>query len=72
VSVLASLSELRARNALRYLLQRHEAGIPSEERLREALAQMLTAAPDRHPAVAFGPYVLRRRKGRLILERQPD
>lgn len=68
VSVFAALTEPRGRNLLRYLLQRHQIGIPSEERLREALRQLTQAAPDRHPAVAFGAYRLLRRGGRLIVE----
>lgn len=70
ISVLASLPERRARNVLRYLLRRQQVGIPSEERLREALVQLLTAAPDRHPSIRFGRHVLRRRKGRVLLELQ--
>jgi tRNA(Ile)-lysidine synthase len=69
VSALASLSEPRARNVLRFLLHRHHVGIPSEEKLREIVRQMLTAAPDRHPAIELGEYVLRRSGGRVELTR---
>jgi hypothetical protein len=55
---------------LRYLLQRHHVGIPGEERLREAVQQLTHAAPDRHPAIAFGSWRLRRRSGQVVLE--PD
>lgn len=68
VECLAALSEPRARNVLRYLLARQGVGIPSEERLSEALRQCLAAAPDRHPALAFGNNVLRRRAGQVVLE----
>jgi tRNA(Ile)-lysidine synthase len=68
VAVFAALSEPRARNLLRYMLQRHGIGIPSEERLREALRQLTQAAPDRHPAVAFGAYTLLRRHGQLVAQ----
>ena len=68
VAVLASLAEPRARNVLRYLLQRRHIGIPSEERLREALRQLTQAAPDRHPVIAFGAHRLLRRRGRVVVE----
>jgi tRNA(Ile)-lysidine synthase len=68
IDLLAALSEPRARNVLRYLLSQAGVGIPSEERLIEALRQCLSAAPDRHPAIAFGNWVLRRRAGRVFLD----
>lgn len=72
VSVLKALTEPRARNLLRYLLQRQQIGIPSEERLREALRQLLHAAPDRHPAVTFGRWRLLRRRGRVLVDALPN
>jgi tRNA(Ile)-lysidine synthase len=72
LGILAGLPEPRARNILRFLLSLHGVGIPSEERLREALRQFLTAAPDRHPAVSFGGRMLRRRKQQLFLEELPE
>ncbi|MBI5786795.1 MAG: tRNA lysidine(34) synthetase TilS [Rhodocyclales bacterium] len=68
IECLAALPEPRARNVLRYLLSRHGVGIPSEERLAEALRQCLAAAPDRHPALAFGRHVMRRKAGRILLD----
>lgn len=68
IECLVRLSEPRARNLLRYLLACHGVGIPSEERLREALRQFIEAGPDKHPALAFGGHVLRRRAGRIHLE----
>lgn len=68
VAALSSLAEPRARNVLRYLLQRRHIGIPSEERLREALRQLTQAAPDRHPVIAFGAYRILRRRGRIVVE----
>ena len=62
------LAEPRARNVLRYLLVRQGVGIPSEERLAEALRQCLQAAPDRHPALTFGNWVIRRKAGKIVLE----
>jgi tRNA(Ile)-lysidine synthase len=68
VECLAALSEPRARNVLRFLLTMHGVGIPSEERLAEALRQCLDAAPDRHPALVFGRHVIRRKAGRIVLD----
>lgn len=68
VARLSALAEPRARNVLRYLLQRRHIGIPSEERLREALRQLTEAAPDRHPAIVFGAWCLRRRRHLIVVE----
>ena len=68
VEILQSLDEPRARNVLRYLLVQHDVPIPSEARLREALRQMLTAGPDRHPALVLGQHRLLRRRARIYLE----
>lgn len=68
LEVLAPLTEPRARNALRYLLQRRHIGIPSEERLRELLRQLLQAAPDRHPDAIFGRWRIFRRSGKVFVE----
>ncbi|MBI5923519.1 MAG: tRNA lysidine(34) synthetase TilS [Betaproteobacteria bacterium] len=64
----ARLSEPRGRNLLRFLLFRHGTGIPSEERLIEAVRQLLEAKQDRHPAVVFGDKQLCRKRGRVHLE----
>lgn len=72
VALLASLTEPRARNLLRYLLQRRHIGIPSEERLREVIRQVVDAARDRHPTVVFGAHRLVRRGGKLIVEPVQD
>ncbi|HZV53477.1 MAG TPA: tRNA lysidine(34) synthetase TilS [Rhodocyclaceae bacterium] len=68
VDVLARLSEARGRNILRFLLTSQGVGIPSEERLREALRQFLVAGPDRHPSIAFGHWRLTRRRGWIELD----
>ncbi len=67
VGLLSRLAEPRARNVLRYLLAKHGVQAPSEERLTEAVRQFLSAAPDRHPSVAFGDFRLRRRRGAVDL-----
>jgi tRNA(Ile)-lysidine synthase len=68
VECLAQLPEPRARNVLRYLLACHGVGIPSEERLYEALRQFIEAGQDKHPALVFGSHVMRRKTGRILLE----
>ena len=65
---LRTLSEVRARNVLRYLLAGEKVQIPSEARLREALRQMLAADADRHPALVFGRQRLLRRRDWIYLE----
>ncbi|MDP2812040.1 MAG: tRNA lysidine(34) synthetase TilS [Rhodocyclaceae bacterium] len=66
---LKSLPDPRARNLLRYLFARRGIGVPSEERLAEALRQCLEARPDRHPSIVFGEWRLVRRRGQIVLER---
>ena len=68
IELLRRLSEPRARNVLRFLLVQSGTGIPSEERLIEALRQVLAAAADRHPAIEFGTRTLRRRGCSVDLE----
>jgi tRNA(Ile)-lysidine synthase len=65
---IASLSDSRRRNLLRYLLSIHGVRIPSEAKFHELLRQMLEAAPDRHPQIIFGTHRLYRRKGNIYLE----
>lgn len=72
VATLDALSEPRARNALRYLLQRRHIGIPSEERLREILRQLLHARTDRHPSALFGNWRIHRHAGKVWVEFQDD
>ncbi|MGE5468595.1 MAG: tRNA lysidine(34) synthetase TilS [Ignavibacteria bacterium] len=72
ISTLRALSEPRARNVLRYLLQRRQIGIPSEERLRELLRQLLNAAPDRHPDAVFGSWRIFRKAGKVFVEAVQD
>lgn len=68
VSLLAALPEPRARNVLRFLLAAHGVGVPSEERLVEALRQFVNARPDSRPGLAFGHARLSRRRGFVVLE----
>lgn len=70
LALLRSLSSERALNLLRYVLQQQGARIPSALRLQEALQQFLNAAPDRHPCVYLGEFVLRRRRHWVELVRR--
>ncbi len=67
VEALSSLPEPRARNLLRFLLAGRGVRIPSEERLAEALRQLVTAGDDRHPAVHFGPHTVYRAGGQVLV-----
>lgn len=69
LDLLASLSEARARNLLRFLLARQGVGIPGETRFREALRQLLDAREDRHPSIVFGNWRLFRKRGEVRLEK---
>lgn len=63
------LPELRARNALRYLLDQAGVPIPGDERLREAVRQLQSARPDRHPEILFGEWRVRCARGAVTLDR---
>lgn len=65
--VLARLGPARARNLLRYWLKRETGVVPARAGLVEMLEQLLTAAPDRHPAMPVGDSLLERRGGRAVL-----
>ncbi|MCX7898155.1 MAG: tRNA lysidine(34) synthetase TilS [Rhodocyclaceae bacterium] len=68
VAQLQALSEARATNALRYLLQQQGVLIPSAGRLKEAIRQLCGARPERMPSVGLGAWKLVRRQGVLFLE----
>lgn len=67
LAVLARLGPARARNLLRYWLHRETGVLPSRAWLEDALGQLLHAGPDRHPELAIGGHVLRRRGERALL-----
>lgn len=69
VTALRSLPPERARNLVRWLMERDGLAPPSRERLEEALRQALEARADARVAVDLGPCVLRRHRGRLSMER---
>lgn len=70
VAVLAKLGDARAANLLAYLLRTHGVAVTSKRRLTEAMRQLVTAGPDRHPSVRFGEYHLSRRRD--IIELSPQ
>ena len=72
VAALKQLSAARARNLLRWFLQRQGLPTPSRDQLDEALHQALAARLDGRPRVRLGAAWLRRHRGRLQLERAMD
>ena len=67
LNLLKKLSEMRARNLLRFLLGVRHVPIPSEARLSEAVQQLCEAGPDKHPVIRFGPYEMVRRRDQVDL-----
>jgi tRNA(Ile)-lysidine synthase len=68
VSALAALAPVRARNLLRWFLERQGLPAPSRDQLEEALRQALTARGDARIQVKLGAAWLRRHRGHLYLE----
>jgi tRNA(Ile)-lysidine synthase len=68
VAVLAAMSPPRARNLLRWFLEREGAALSSRDQLEEALRQALAARADANLRVKIGDRWLRRHRGRLSLE----
>ncbi len=67
MSCLHRLSELRARNLLRFLLTQHGVQIPSELRFKEFVRQLREADQDRRPSASFGAYRITRQRGLINL-----
>jgi len=65
VAALRGLPPARARNLLRYFLASHGVGMPSAERLEEALRQSLAARGDARVMIELDGARLRRHAGRL-------
>jgi len=68
VSALTPLSPARARNLLRWFLERQHLPAPARDQLEEALRQALAARRDAQLRVRVGAVWLRRHRGRLYLE----
>ena len=64
---LAALGEARARNALAWFIRRSGVPVPPPRRLREALRQVLEAAPQSLPAIALERASLRRHRGHVYV-----
>lgn len=62
-AALARVAPARARNLLRYFLERHGVAMPSARRLDEALRQLLGARQDARVCVNLGFGTLRRHRG---------
>lgn len=69
VDRLQTLSEPRQRNLLRWLCWRELGSVPGERRLREGLAQLLGAASDRNPVLAWPAGEVRRFRSMLFVQR---
>jgi tRNA(Ile)-lysidine synthase len=69
LSALRDFSEPRARNLLRYFLAQSGVEI-HQERLHEALRQLLTARQDAQVRIDFGTYALRRHRQWAVIDRQ--
>ena len=67
VAGMAELGPQRARNLLRYSLKNAGFPVPSEKQLRQGLADLLEARPDRQPRVSWAGGYLRRYRGRIHL-----
>lgn len=67
ISALRRLPGARQRNLLRHLCRRELGSAPNEARLREGMAQLLGAAADRLPVVAWPGGEIRRYRDRLYL-----
>jgi len=65
---LARLSPARARNLLRWFLEREGVSFPARDHLQEALRQVLHARPDAKLEVSLDNVVLRRHRGRVYVE----
>lgn len=72
VSGLAGLGPARARNALRRWCELRGAPWPGSERLSEVLRQAQGAGSSAQVAVTFRGWMLRRFKGKLYLDPQPE
>ena len=68
VGALARLSLARARNLLRWFLERAGLALPARDRLEEALRQILQARRDARLEVGLGNATLRRHRGRVYVE----
>ncbi len=66
-SLFNQLDEARQRNLIRWLAARRGWAVPPERRLREGLAQLRRAAPDRQPRVHWSGGGLYRYRGRIHL-----
>jgi tRNA(Ile)-lysidine synthase len=68
VEALARSSEPRARNLLRWFLEREGVPLPGRDRLEEALHQIVHARRDARVEVQLGLASLRRHRGRICVE----
>ena len=67
IEKLRLLSPARQKNAIRFWLASHAVPMPSVVKMQHILQDVLLAAPDRNPVVAWGNSELRRFQNRLYL-----
>jgi tRNA(Ile)-lysidine synthase len=67
-NALARLSPARARNLLRWFLEREGVALPARDHLQEALRQLLHAREDARLELSLGDAVLRRHRGKIYVE----
>jgi tRNA(Ile)-lysidine synthase len=67
LAALRMLSPARQRNLVRHLARERSWAVPPERRLREGLAQLLSAAEGRHPLMRWGGHEIRRFRQHLYL-----
>jgi tRNA(Ile)-lysidine synthase len=65
--VFNTLGDARQRNLLRFVARERGWAPPPERRLREGLAQLLSAPPGRHPVLGWGGHEIRRYREHLHL-----
>lgn len=68
VSVFSNLTERRARNVLRYVLNNHGFASPAPAQMSQAINQFVTAKPDRKPEIKIGSMKLVRIRKMICLE----
>ncbi len=64
-----TLNEERSGNLLRALFAKNQLQSPPQQRVKEFIAQLASAGPDRHPEIRLKEHLIRRRRGWLELIR---
>jgi tRNA(Ile)-lysidine synthase len=71
-SAIIKLSEVRAKNLLRFFLAQHRIAMPQATRLDELVRQLQTCGPDAEVSAALGEYEVRAWRGNIyLIDRAP-